>query len=1568
MILEMLRRKAFWIAPCACILALFLIPAVAAPEEIYKFERMWPTLQQPWYFYEPDGIAIDSKGYVYIADRLQHNILKFTLNGEFVTKWKAQPSDEDFSHSPGAVAVDPSGDIVVLDFYYGMVLRFDSNGHYLAKWGNAGSGNGQFNKPWGIAVDRQGYIYVADSGNHRVQKFSASGHFITKWGSFGTGLSQFNEPRGIGIDRRGNILVADSRNHRIQKFTEWGGFVSTWGTKGVADGSFNEPWGIAVRESGNILVTDFLNSRVQEFSENGDFFRNWGKRGIQEGEFLKPVGIALDRGGNVYVTEGDYVYYGGFNARIQKFSSEGVFLAKWESYGNEDDKFTSPSGIACDIIGNIYVTDRGNSRVQVFTPDGQFITKWGSHGQDPGQFDSPDSIAVDFKGNVFVADRGNNRVQKFTKDGVFITEWGGEGTGEGQFNDPWAISVGANGMVYVADSDNHRVQEFTSYGVFVGTWGTYGDGNGQFYHPEGIDVDINGMIYVTDSGNTRVQKFDSNKNFVTAWGTKGTEEGQFYLMRGISTDASGNVYVVEWQNNRMQKFTSDGLFITRIGTAYSMQGSEPGRFYMPYDVCIGADGRVYITDNQNRRIQVFRKVELQSNNKAIIVAGGGAYLGNDLWDATQMSANFAYRTLTYQGFTKESIHYLSSANIDLDDNGVLDDVAGDATNASLENAILNWASGADDVILYLVDHGGEGSFRMSGTETLTAEELCSWLDTLQNTITGKMIVIYDACGAGSFVSPLRASPGKQRIVIASTSPNEKAYFLSQGSISFSNYFWTHIFNGASIRDAFNLSMEAISYTSPYQHPLLDADGNGIANEATDFSLVQNSYIGNGTVIYGSAPVIVEISSPKTITDTSSALLYASGVNDSDGIARVWAVIRPPDYRQGSGASPVQDLPSIDLMPVGSERYEATYSIFTTPGTYQVAIYARDNIGNTSIPKVTQISVVNPLRRKAVIVAAGSQSDALWPAIEKNAGLAYGALKFQGYVDDDIYFMSPVTFSAGVDVMPTLSNLSSAITGWAATNTQDLVVYLIGKGGNGTYEISPTETLSAFDLKQWLDTLQETIPGKVAVIYDGPSSGSFLPLLTPPSGKQRILVSSTGSDQAAHFLRREDLSFSRFFWSRVSNGMNVRDAYLHAKRALSFVGSKQEAFLDDNGNGIGNEKSDGQVAFSFTIGFGITLGSDDPLIGSVSSPQILSGQASATIWAKDVTTTGRIAGVWAVVTTPEGTQTAGSAVTDLPSFDLIYDQATNQYEGTYYHFNTEGEYGITVYARDWEGNISLPATTTVTQGQTLDPYEDDNIPSRASVVVLNDLLPQGHTFHAEGDVDWVKFYALSGETYEIKTENLGARCDTVLTLYGGDGTTVIKSVDDDGPGEGELLTWQCGEDGIYYIMVTQYDPSIYGEDTGYDLRVYVPAAPPLVAFIKGTVTDFYSGDSMAGVRIKTDAKISALSLADGNYLMLHPAGTFNLTAEASGYEHFTDTVTITEAETINKNIAMNLIVLKGDVNHDHRVNLIDAILASRVLSCLDTSGETISLLGDVNGDGKIGMAEVLYILQTVAGMR
>ena len=1553
----MIRRNAFRIVLFACTLAVFMTPAVVLSEEIYKFERLWPTLQQSLYFSFPSDVAMDEAGNIYVADTYNHRIRKLTSDGHFITAWGQWGNgDGDFEY-PYSLATDTNNQVYVVDNWNHRIEKFTSDGQFITRWGSQGSGDREFDDPTGIAIDGQGNVYVSDSGNHRIQKFTSDGQFITKWGIQGSGAGQFNEPYGIAVDEAGDIYVADTQNHRVQKFTSNGEFLGQWGSLGNDDGFFNSPIGIALDGLGNIYVTDSQNHRIQEFDSNGEFIAKWGSNGIGEGEFAGPRGIEIDRAGNIFVAD-----WG--NDRVQKFTPGGQFLVKWGGSGNNEGFLDWPMGITTDVDGNVYVADTRNNRIQKFMADGRFITKWGTTGSGDGEFNGPTGMTIDSQGNVYVADSENHRIQKFTSGGQFIRKWGSLGTADGEFSNPWGIASDQDGNLYVVDFGNERVQKFTSDGQFITKWGSHGGGDGEFHFPIGIATGTQGEVYVADQMNDRIQKFTSDGQFLAKWGTEGTGDGEFSGPSGVTVDSEGYVFVADRLNFRIQKFTPDGQFVTGWGSA----GSSPGQMNWADALAASPNGKIYVADSKNHRVQVFKKITLSSNHKAIIVAGGGAYPGNDLWDATQMSTNFAYRTLMYQGLTKENIHYLSSANIDLDDNGVLDDVAGDATNTNLENAILSWASGADDVTLYLVDHGGETSFRMSGIETLSAFDLSSWLDTLQNTITGKVIVIYDACESGSFLSPLKAPSGKQRIIIASTSPDEKAYFLTQGSISFSNYFWTHIFNGINIKDAFNLAKEAIGYTTPYQHPLLDANGNGMPNEEEDGALVQNAYIGNGTMIYGSAPVITEISSAQTITDTSSALLYASGVNDSDGIARVWAVIRPPDYGQSSSASPVQDLPSIDLIPVGSDRYEATYSAFTTPGTYQVAIYARDRIGNTSIPKVTQVSVVNPLRRKAVIVAAGSQSDALWPAIEKNAGLAYGALKFQGYVDDDIYFMSPVTFSAGVDAAPTVNNLNNAITSWAATNTQDVVVYLIGKGGNGTYEISPTETLSAPDVKQWLDTLQETIPGKVVVIYDGPQSGSFLPSLAPPLGKQRILLSSTGSDQNAHFLSGGDISFSNFFWNRASNGMNVRDAYLHAKRALSFLSDSQVPLLDDNGNGIGNEKSDGQLGLSFTIGFGITLGADDPLIGSVSSPQTLSEQASAAIWAKNVTTTGSVVKVWAVIIPPETSQASGDSVTYLPTFDLVYDAGMNRYEGTYHHFNTQGQYTVTVYAKDEEGNISLPSTTTVTQTGTLDGYEDDNVPNRASVIVLNDTVPQMHTFHAEGDEDWVQFYALAGETYEVKTENLGGRCDTVLTLYDSDGVTVLRTADDGGAGEGELLTWQCGEDDVYFIMVTQYDASVYGEETGYDLRVYVPAAPPLVAFIKGTVTDSYSGDPIGGVKIKTDAKISALSLTDGNYLMLHPAGNFILTAEASGYEHFADTLTITGAVTINKDIAMDFTGLKGDINLDQEVNLIDAILALRIMSNLDISGETISLLADVNGEGKIGIQEAIYILQMVSGVR
>ncbi|HXX06336.1 MAG TPA: SMP-30/gluconolactonase/LRE family protein, partial [Candidatus Bathyarchaeia archaeon] len=138
-------------------------------------------------------------------------------------------------------------------------------------------------------------------------------------------------------------------------------------------------------------------------------------------------------------------------------------LNTWGTYGTDDGKFDTPSGIAIDKNGYIYVVDTNNQRIEKFTSDGQFLTKWGTLGADDGQFFRPIGIAIDSSGNVYVTDSGNSRVQKFTSNGQFLTKWGSNGTDDGQFLSPAGIAVDPAGNVYVSDSNpyNPSIQKFS---------------------------------------------------------------------------------------------------------------------------------------------------------------------------------------------------------------------------------------------------------------------------------------------------------------------------------------------------------------------------------------------------------------------------------------------------------------------------------------------------------------------------------------------------------------------------------------------------------------------------------------------------------------------------------------------------------------------------------------------------------------------------------------------------------------------------------------------------------------------------------------------------------------------------------------------------------------------------------------------------------------------------------------------------------------------------------------------------------------------------------------------------
>ena len=153
------------------------------------------------------------------------------------------------------------------------------------------------------------------------------------------------------------------------------------------------------------------------------------------------------------------------------------------------------------------MADTFNDRIQKFGPLGQFIAAWGGFGFGNGQFFTPSGIAVDPGGSVYVTDSYSHRIQKFDSAGNFIAKWGSQGSGDGQLFYPYDVAAGLDGGVYVTDQYNHRIQEFDSAGNFVAKWGSQGAGDGQFYYPSGAAVESHGYVYVADVYNHRIQKF-----------------------------------------------------------------------------------------------------------------------------------------------------------------------------------------------------------------------------------------------------------------------------------------------------------------------------------------------------------------------------------------------------------------------------------------------------------------------------------------------------------------------------------------------------------------------------------------------------------------------------------------------------------------------------------------------------------------------------------------------------------------------------------------------------------------------------------------------------------------------------------------------------------------------------------------------------------------------------------------------------------------------------------------------------------------------------------------------------
>jgi DNA-binding beta-propeller fold protein YncE len=247
----------------------------------------------------------------------------------------------------------------------------------------------------------------------------------------------------------------------------------------------------------------------------------------------------------------------------------------------------------------LHITDEHTHRVSIFDLSGEFVSKWGGPGSGDGQFNGPAGIAIDADDHVYVADQHNHRVQKFTADGAYLAQWGEAGREPGQFNMPWGMAVDAQGDVYVADWRNDRIQKFTSSGAFLASYGEPGNGDGQLHRPSGVAVDADGYLYISDWGNERVQVLSPDGHCVA------TLKGQATLSKWAEEFFAVN------PDERETRAMSN-LFPNlpgHLSAPHHVSSQTEAYFWGPVSVKLDRAGRLYVTEANRHRIQVYQRVK-----------------------------------------------------------------------------------------------------------------------------------------------------------------------------------------------------------------------------------------------------------------------------------------------------------------------------------------------------------------------------------------------------------------------------------------------------------------------------------------------------------------------------------------------------------------------------------------------------------------------------------------------------------------------------------------------------------------------------------------------------------------------------------------------------------------------------------------------------------------------------------------------------------------------------------------------------------------------------------------------
>jgi catechol 2,3-dioxygenase-like lactoylglutathione lyase family enzyme len=265
------------------------------PELAYRVVPDFFQLPAGMNFGEAAGVAVNSKGHIFLFQRAKPMLVEFGRGGKFVRSL----GDGLFDH-PHGLRIDRDDNIWTVDDGNHLVLKLNPDGRVLLVLGRrnmAGEADWLFSSPADVAFGKSGEVYVADGyGNSRVMKFDRTGSFLKSWGTYGSGPGEFRLPHSIVTDEEGRVYVADRENMRVQIFDSDGKFLTQW--KGIG-----YPYGLFITPDQRILMADGGYDRVIELDREGRIVGAFGEPGRAPGQFAWAHFLAVGPDRTIYVAD-----------------------------------------------------------------------------------------------------------------------------------------------------------------------------------------------------------------------------------------------------------------------------------------------------------------------------------------------------------------------------------------------------------------------------------------------------------------------------------------------------------------------------------------------------------------------------------------------------------------------------------------------------------------------------------------------------------------------------------------------------------------------------------------------------------------------------------------------------------------------------------------------------------------------------------------------------------------------------------------------------------------------------------------------------------------------------------------------------------------------------------------------------------------------------------------------------------------------------------------------------------------------------------------------------------------